>query len=98
MTFLTKIAAGAALAASIGAFAGFAGPALAVPASGAASLAADHLAVGATLPVEHVQYYGYGYPGYYGYAPYYDGYYGPACFAERRFDYYGRPYRVRVCR
>ena len=92
MTSLKKIVAVAGLAASV-ACAGFAGPALALPASGAAPIATDHVSPGAALPIEHVQYYGYGYgyPRVYGgfYGPRFGGYYGRGFYGR---GYYGRGY------
>ena len=91
MIVLKKIAAVAALAVSAGTFAG---SAMALPASAGARSAADRGQAEPALPIEHVQYYGYGYPRFYGgygfYGPrYYGGYYGRGFYGR---GYYGRGY------
>ena len=87
MTMMKKIAVVAALAVSVGTFAESAS---ALPMNGATVVATDHAQAGTALPLEHVQYYGYGYPGYgYGYGPRFYGYYGRGFYGR---GYYGRGY------
>ena len=94
MTSLKKISIAIGLAASLGGLS-LAEPALAFPATGA-STAVTEAQTGTGLPVEHVQYYGYGYgapcvfPFRCGYG--YRGYYGRG-FYGRGYGYgYGRGY------